>query len=112
MNVTVGTDVVVLPLGVTREFACTSPPGTGYAIAWGVNGTSGTGPQLQDYIALGEVHSENGGIQRNLTFTADARANNTHILCAITNIYNREYYTIPVDMNSTLQGKVGSELIN
>ena len=104
---------MVLPLGVTREFVCTSPPGPGYAVNWGVNGTSGADTQVQDYIVLGgEVHSENGGIQRNLTFTADARANNTHIRCAVTNIYNREYYMVPVDMNLTLQGKLVSELIS
>ena len=105
--------MLVLPLGVTREFACTSPPEPGYALAWGVNGTSATGPQFQDYIVLGEeVHSENGRVQRNLTFTADARANNTHIFCAVTNIYNREYYMVPVNVNCTLQGKLVIELIN
>ena len=105
-------DILVLPLGVTREFACTSPPEPGYTIAWGVNGTSATSPQFQDYIALGEeVHSENGGVLRNLTYKADARANNTHIRCAVTNINNGEYM-VPVDMNCTLQGKLVSELIN
>ena len=99
-------DVMVLPLGVTREFACRSPPELGYVVNWGVNGASATGPQFQDYIVLGEeVHSENGGIQRNLTFTADARANNTHIRCAVTNINNGEFM-VPVDMNCTLQGKL------
>ena len=96
----------MLPLGVTRKFVCTSPPEPGYAVAWGVNGTLGTSSQFQDYIALGEeVHSENGAIQRNLTFTADARANNTHIRCAVTNINNGEFI-VGVDMNVTLQGKL------
>ena len=67
--------------------------------------------QFQDYIALGEEgQSENGGIQRNLTYTADARANNTHIRCAVTNINNG--YIVLVDMNLTLQGKLVSEVIN
>jgi len=101
----------VLPLGVTREFACTSPPGPDYAIAWGVNGTGGTDPQFQDYIDVGEiVYLEHDGIQKNLNFTADARANNTHIRCAVTNINNGEFM-VPVDMNCTLQGKLVSELI-
>jgi len=105
--------VLVLPLGVTREFVCTSPPGLDYTVHWGVNGISAVSPQFQDYIALGEeVHSENGGIQRNLTYTADARANNTHIRCAVTNINNREDYMVLVDMNCTLQGELVSELIN
>ena len=104
---------MVLPLGVIREFVCTSPPEPGYAITWGVNGESAVHSQFQDYIVLGEeVHSENGGIQRNLTFTANTRANNTHILCTVTNFYNREYYMVPVDVNCTLQGKLVSELIN
>ena len=94
----------MLPLGVTREFACTSPPKPGYAIAWGVNGTSATNSQFQDYTDLGEeIHLENDGIQRSLNFTADARANNTHMRCAITNIYNGELM-VPVDVNLTLQG--------
>jgi len=96
--------VLVLPLGVTREFTCISPPEPGYAVNWGVNGISAASPQFQHYIALGEeVYSENGGIQRNLTFTADARANNTHIRCAVTNLYNGEFIVL-VDMNLTLQG--------
>ena len=104
--------MLVLPLGVTREFACTSPPEPGYAIVWGVNGTSGADPQFQDYIVLGEeFHLVNGGVLRNLTFRADARANNTHIRCAVANIYNGEHM-VPVDMNCTLQGKLVIELIN
>ena len=102
----------MLPLGVSRNFTCTSPPGPGYIIAWGVNGTSVTSPQFQDYIVLGEeVYLENGGIQRNLTYKADARANNTHIFCAVTNTYNGEHM-VAVNMNCTLQGKLVSELIN
>ena len=105
--------MLVLPLGVAREFACTSPPEPGYVVAWGVNGTSAVSSQFQDYIVLGEeVHSENGGVQRNLTYTADARANNTHILCVVTSIFNREYYMVPVNVNCTLQGKLVIELIN
>ena len=106
-------DVMVLPLGVSRNFTCTSPPESGYAIVWGVNGTSGADPQFQDYIVLGEEFHliENGAIQRNLTFTADARANNTHIRCAVTNINNGEFM-VPVDVNCTLQGKLVIELIN
>ena len=101
-----GADLLVLPLGVTREFVCTSPPGSGYTIAWGVNGRSATSSQFQDYLILGEeVHLENSGIQRNLTYTADARANNTHICCAVTNIYNGEFKVL-VDMNLTLQGMI------
>ena len=106
-------DILVLPLGVNRNFTCTTLPEPGYVVNWGVNGTSAANPQFQDYIALGEeVHSENGGIQRNLTYKADARANNTHIRCVVTNINNREYYMVPVDMNLTLQGKLVIELIN
>ena len=104
--------MLVLPLGVTREFECASPPGSGYVVSWGVNGTTSNISQLQDYIVLGEVvHSENGGIQRNLVYTADARANNTHIRCAVTNIHNGEFIVL-VDMHLTLQGKLVSEVIN
>ena len=104
--------MLVLPLGVTREFVCTSPPGPDYAVNWGVNGTSAVSSQFQDYIVLGEeVHSGNDGTQRNLTYTAGVRANNTHIRCAVTNINNGEFL-VPVDMNLTLQGKLVSESIN
>ena len=103
-------DVMVLPLGVSRNFTCTSPPESGYEIVWGVNGTSATSPQFQDYIYIGrEVDSENGEIQEKLTFTADARANNTHIRCIVTHI-NNETFTVPVDICLTLQGKLASEL--
>ena len=102
---------MVLPLRVAREFECASPPGSGYVVSWGVNGTTSNISQLQDYIVLGEVHSENGGIQRSLTFTADARANNTHIRCAATNIYDGEFI-VAVDMYLTLQGKLVIELFN
>ena len=97
---------MVLPLGVTKEFACASPPATGYAVFWGVNGTSAVSSQFQDYIVLGEeVHSQNGGILRNLTYTADARANNTHIRCAVTNISYGDSI-VSVDIHLTLQGKL------
>ena len=109
-TVTAGTDMLVLPVGVSRDFTCTSPARQGYAIVWGVNGTSATSPQFRNYIALGEeVHSENGRIQRNLTYTADARANNTHILCKVTHIYDSKYHLEPVDVNCTLQGKLYSK---
>ena len=104
--------MLVLPLTVTSEFVCTSPPEPGYAVAWGVNGTSAVHSRFQDYIVLGEeFHLVNGGIQRNLTFTADARANNTHIRCAVTNINNGQFIVL-VDLKLTLQGKLVIELIN
>ena len=104
-------DVLVLPLGVTREFVCKSPPTTGYTIAWGVNGTSATSIEFQDYIVLGEeVHLQNGGIQRNLIFIADIKANNTHIRCILTSINDGESGFL-VDISLSLQGKVVTELI-
>ena len=103
--------MLVLPLEVIREFACTSPPEPGYAIAWGVNGTSAVSSRFQYYILLGEqLHLENGAIQKNLTFIADARANNTHIRCAVTNI-NDGKLIFPVDLNLTLQGKQEIEVV-
>ena len=81
-------DALVLPSG---SFVCISPPEPGlyhryysiygYTIAWGVNGISAASTQLP-HIALGEeVHSGDGGVQRDITFTADIRANNTHLRC-------------------------------
>ena len=96
-------DVLVLPLGVTREFACTSPPEPGYAIVWIVNGESAASSQLP-YIALGEeVQFGDGGVQRNITFTADTRANNTDLRCIITNSVGDSH--ISLYLNITLQGK-------
>lgn len=108
---TTGTDVLVLPVGVARQFVCTSPPESGYTIAWGVNGTSATSSQFEDYIDLGEeIHLENGETQRKLTFTADARANNTHIRCVVNHIFNGASL-VPVNIILTLQGKLAIELI-
>ena len=102
--------MVVLPLGVKREFVCRTPE-PGYGIVWGVNGTDAASPQFQDYIDLGEkVHLEDR-IQINLTFTAYARANNTHIRCLVTNIDEGESM-VPDDMNCIVQGKLVGELIN
>ena len=96
-------DVLVLPLGVTREFVCTSPPEPGHGILWLVNSTSTPSSQLP-YIALGEeVQSGDGGVQRNITFTADTRANNTHLRCIISNFEGDSH--ISLDLKLTLQGK-------
>ena len=98
----VGADLIVLPLGVTREFVCTSPPEPGHGIVWLVNGESAASSQLP-YIALREeVQSGDGGVQRNITFTADTRANNTHLRCIISNFEGDSH--ISLDMNLTLQG--------
>ena len=95
--------MLVLPLGVTKEFVCTSPPEPGHGLLWLVNGVVAAGSQLR-YIALGkEVHSEDGGVQRNITFTADTSANNTHLRCIVTNSVGDSH--IPVNLNITLQGK-------
>ena len=68
-----------------------------------MNGASAAISQLP-YIALGEeVQSGDGGVQRNITFTADTRANNTHLRCINTNSVGDSH--IPVDLNITLQGK-------
>ena len=97
------TDVLVLPLGMTKKFVCISPPGTGHGIVWHVNGASAASSQLP-YIALEEeVQTGDGGIQRNITFTADTRANNTHIRCVISNFEGDSH--ISVDLNLTLQGQ-------
>ena len=96
-------DLLVLPLGVTRHFVCTSPPGPGYGIVWLVNGESAASAQLPECIVLGEeIQSENGGIQTILTFTADARVNNTHLRCIVSNFEGQSY--ISVDVNLTIQG--------
>ena len=98
----VGADLIVLPLGVTREFVCISPPELGHGIVWLVNGASTPSSQLP-YIALGEeVQFRDGGVQRSITFTADTRANNTHLRCVITNFEGDSH--IALDMNLTLQG--------
>ena len=94
-------DLLVLPLGVTRHFVCTSSHG----IVWLVNGTSAASAQLPEWIVLGEeVQLENGGIQRNLTFTADARINNIHIRCIVSNFEGQSY--ISLDVNLTIQGNL------
>ena len=98
----VGADLIVLPLGVTREFVCTSSPGPGHGIVWLVNGESAAISQLP-YIALREeVQSGDGGVQRTITFTADTRANNTHLRCIISNFEGDSH--ISLDMSLTLQG--------
>ena len=93
----------MLPLRVTREFVYTSPPEPGHGIVWLVNGESAAGSQ-PPYIALGEeVQSGDYGVQRNITFTADTRANNTHIRCVISNFEEGSHTSL--DINLTLQGK-------
>lgn len=88
---------------MTREVSCTSPPGPGYGIVWLVNGTSAASNQLH-YIALGEeVQLGHGGIQTNITFTADTRANNTHLRCIVSDFWGQSY--ISIDVNLILQGK-------
>ena len=93
----------MLPLGVTKEFVCASPPEPGHGILWLVNGASAASSRLH-YIALGEeVQSGDGGLQRNITFSADIGANNTHLRCVISNFEGNSH--ISLDMNLTLQGK-------
>ena len=96
-------EVLVLPLGVTRQYVCTSPPGSGYGILWLVNGASATISQLPEYILLGEdVQTEDGRVQGIITLTADIRANNTHLRCVISHFDGGS--NISVDVNLTLQG--------
>ena len=97
-------ELMVLPLGWTREFACTSPPGTDYVIAWKVNGTSASNALFEDYITVGEaVHLDIDVLEMNFTLTADARANNTLIQCDIYPFGGEEY--TEVNMSIILQGK-------
>ena len=96
-------DLLVLPLGVTRHFECTSPPGRGHGIVWLVNGESAESSPLPECIVLGEeVRLENDGIQTILTFTADARINNTHLRCIVSDFWGQS--NISVDVNLIIQG--------